>query len=302
MSWPSRKLPSMSALRALDAVARQGTLWAAGRELNRTPSAVSHQMRFLEQELGAPLFSRAGQSIELTPFGRRYAEEVHKALDLIAHAAELIDDAQLSGALTISCTPGFATFWLCGHLNEFRSLYPLIRLRLVTPRRLNDVSDPDADVFIAFGSGSWPNRSAELLANVAFAPICSPSLLNAYRLRSPEDLAGVTLLHLHDYEDWAMWLGARGLPLPPPEQGIILSDIYLAQAAAIAGQGIAMGDDIVCGQALADGLLVRPFEEAIPSPDAYFLVCERDRREHPVISAFCNWLKASLSAHRPIAE
>ncbi|WP_170984334.1 LysR substrate-binding domain-containing protein [Rhodoligotrophos defluvii] len=330
MPWPARTLPSMSALRAFDAVARHGAIWAAARELGRTPSAISHQLRFLEKELGAPLFARVGKVITLTPFGRRYAEEVHRALRLIARAADAADDVELRGSLTISCTSGFATFWLCGHLSDFRSLYPHVRLRIVTPRRLDDVSDPEADVFIAFGRGAWPDHWSELLARVEFSPVCSPGLLNALTasssevdtgsreenatkqqlgadprfgekrkraggLRLPEDLARLTLLHLHDHNDWALWLGKLGLPMPPPETGIVFSDIYLAQAAAIAGQGIAMGDDIVCGRALADGLLVRPFEHAIPSPDAYYLVCERERLDQPAVSAFRSWLRACFS-------
>lgn len=300
MTWPARNLPSMSALRAFDAVARHGSLWQAAQELHRTPSAISHQLRFLERELGLELTERDGKGIELTPFGRRYAQEVRTALGLIAQAAEIADDVQLHGRLTISCTPGFATFWLCNHLSDFRSLYPLVRIKLVTPRRLDDVSDPESDVFIAFGAGSWPNHWSELLARVEFTPICSPVLLNANNIHTPEDLTRLTLLHLNDFHDWSLWFGTYGLPMPDPENSIVFSDVYLAQAAAIAGQGVAMGDDIVCGRALTDGDLVRPFDSTIKSPESYFLVCERHKLDQPIVSAFCNWLKASLTESRQL--
>lgn len=301
MTWPSRTLPSMSALRALDAVARLGSLWQAAQELHRTPSAVSHQLRFLEEELGLALTERDGKGIELTPFGRRYAQEVRMALGMIAQAAEMADDMQLQGRLTISCTPGFATFWLCNHLSEFRSLYPLVRMKIITPRRLDDVSDPDADVFIAFGPGNWPNHWSELLAEVEFTPICSPALLNTNGgIQTPEDLVNLPLLHLRDFSDWALWLGAYGLSTPAPENGIVFSDVYMAQAAAIAGQGVAMGDDIVCGKALTDGQLVRPFERTIKSPDSYYLVCDRHKFDQPITNAFCDWLKVSLLETRQL--
>lgn len=294
-------LPSMNALRAFDAVARHGSIWKAAQELNLTRSAISHQLRFLERDLGLELTERDGKGIELTHFGRLYAREVRKALGIIAQAADMADDVQLQGRFCISCTPGFATFWLCNQLAEFHRLYPLVRLKIVTPRRLDDVSDPEADIFISFGSGSWPHHWSELLTEVEFTPFCSPALLNARGgVEGPRDVARFGLLHLQDYDDWARWLAAAGVPMPEAGHSVIFSDMYLVQSAAIAGQGMAMGDDIVCGKALADGLLVRPFSLAIKSPESYYLVSEHHKLQHPIARAFRDWLKASLAETRPV--
>ena len=154
------RTPSTQALRALDAFARYGSVWKAADELRLTRSAVSHQLRLLEQELGFTLFHRIGKGIGLTARGRRYATDIRKALALIGEAGTQHDDRGIGGACVVSCTPGFASLWLCTHIAEFVERYPDVALKIRTPRRLDEVASPDIDVFIAFGDGNWPNRSA----------------------------------------------------------------------------------------------------------------------------------------------
>lgn len=267
----------------------------AAQELNRTSSAISHQLRLLESELGLTLTEREGRGISLTPAGRRYAQEIRAALSVIALAAESSADTRLHGRLTISCTPGFAAYWLCGHLHEFRAAYPLVRLKIVTPRAYDDVSDIEADVFIAFGGGDWPNHRAELLREVAFAPICSPAFIHEHGgIREPRDLLAMPLLHLVDHGDWERWFTANGLSTSATDNGIVFSDAYLVQAAAIAGQGVALGDNALSGRHLADGQLIRPIDRVIKLPEAYYLVCDPRKRSLPAVNAFCGWLKNNL--------
>ncbi|HSI39054.1 MAG TPA: LysR substrate-binding domain-containing protein [Xanthobacteraceae bacterium] len=290
------RLPSTQALRALEAFARHGTVWQAAAEMNITRSAVSHQLRFLEQDLGFALLQRAGKGVALTPQGLRYAADVRKALIALTDAAvQYGDRGVLQGAITVSSTPGFASFWLCTHVAEFKQLYPDVTLRIVTPQRLDDVDASGVDAFIAYGDGDWPRHSVQLLSAVDFMPVCSPVLLNQLGgLSDPVDVFRTVLLHLDGLGDWLNWFAAAGIVGPRAEQGVIFSDMNLVLAAAIAGQGIAIGDNFVCRHMLDTGRLVRPFELSIRSSRAYYFVTERERAGNPAIQAFADWLKARL--------
>ncbi len=289
------RIPSTQALRALDSFARHGSVWRAADELHLTRSAVSHQLRLLERDLGFTLLERVGKGVALTPRGRRYAGDVRRALTVIGDAAGHQPGEGIGGALTISCTPGFASLWLCTHIGGFVSAYPDIALRIVTPRRLDEVNDPQVDGFVAFGDGNWPNRAVEHLCDIEFTPLCSPALLNQLGgLTRPGDVLRANLLHLVDFEDWTRWLALTGVDNPDPECGIVFSDMNLVFSAATAGQGIAMGDELTSAKALAEGRLVRPFDIAIKSTRSYFLVSEHAKRDHPGLAAFRTWLTANL--------
>ena len=289
-------MPSTQALRSLDAFARHGSVWKAAEELRLTRSAVSHQLRLLEDALGFTLFDRIGKGLGLTPRGRRYATDIHKALALIGEAAQQHDDRGIGGACVVSCTPGFASLWLCTHIGEFVERYPDVALKIRTPRRLDEATSPEVDLFIAFGDGNWPNRSVELLSEVEFTPLCSPALLNkAGGFAEPRDLLKVPILHLTDTEDWTRWFTLAGVEVADPEMGIVFSDMNLLLAATTAGQGVAMGDHLTCGPAMAAGSLIRPFERVVKSLRAYYLVMEPQKTGNPTVRAFTDWLRRRLA-------
>ncbi len=289
------RIPSTQALRALDSFARHGSVWRAADELHLTRSAVSHQLRLLERDLGFDLLERIGKGVALTPRGQRYAHDVRKALTVLGDAVGRHAGAGVGGSFSISCTPGFASLFLCTHIGEFQAMYPDAMLRILTPRRLDDVSTPEADAFIAFGDGNWPNRAVELLCDVRFTPLCSPTLITKIGgLSKPADVLRANLLHLGDTEDWSRWFSLSKVENPDPERGIFFSDMNLVFSAALAGQGIAMGDELTGRRALTDGRLVRPFDIAIKSPRSYFLVSEHAKAGHPVLDAFSRWLKSRL--------
>ena len=290
------RIPSTQALRALDSFARHGSVWKAAGELHLTRSAVSHQLRLLERELGFELLRRVGKGVALTAPGRRYADDVRQALAAIGDAAVRHGETGIGGPLTVSCTAGFASLWLCPQIAEFHERYPDIALRILTPGRLDEVNQPDVDVFIAFGYGNWPNRQIERLSEVEFTPLCSPALLHRLGgLTEPADVLRATLLHLGDFEDWTRWLALAKVENPAPESGIVFSDMNLVVAATAAGQGIALGDQLTSGKALSAGQLVRPFELTFKSSRAYYLVTDHRRSSDPAVTAFRDWLTARLS-------
>lgn len=295
MGWDMRP-PSMNALRAFEAAARLGSVSRAAGELNLTRSAISHQLRLLEQDLEVKLVKREGRGIALTVAGRRYARQVERALRLLRERPAAVDMPALTGSLTISCVPGFASFWLCRQIGDFHATYPDIQLRIVTPRALGDVVGPAADIYIAFGHGDWPDRWVEHLTGLEFFPACSPGLLNKVGgLNTPEDLARCTLLHLVDPTDWRRWLASARVRGVDPDGGVMFSDIHLAMSAAMAGQGIIIGDALVCGEALRQGHLIRPFAQTVSGTGDYYLVAEHDLVDRPEIVVFRTWLRDRLS-------
>jgi LysR family glycine cleavage system transcriptional activator len=289
------RIPSTQALRALECFARHGTVWGAADEMNLTRSAVSHQLRLLERELGLRLFERAGNRITLTPRGRAFAEDVRAALSSIAGSAARNAESGLSGVLTVSCTPGFAATWLAAKLAGFTARHPNVGLRIVTPRQLDDVSNPEVDVFIAFGDVTFPGADITCLKSVAFTPMVSPGLANRLGgLQEPADVLRAPLLHLGDHADWRDRLDEAGVAEAVPETGPVFADMNLVYAAAMNGQGIAMGDEFILSEPMRSGQLVRPFELTIRSPKSYYLVIPPSKTALGLCRAFRRWLVEQL--------
>jgi LysR family glycine cleavage system transcriptional activator len=289
----------MTALRALDAVARTGSVSVAARELNLTRSAISHQISKLEECVGFALTERIGRGIGLTYQGERYAREVHGILLNLLDAGQLIDDQEISGRLCVSCAPGFATYWLCHHIGAFLRQYPQVQLQLISPRTPDDTNNPNVDLFIAYGIGDWPEMNVEEIVALRFFPVCSPRLINALGgLKNPQELSTYPLLHMTDYSDWRIWLTAAGASGVNALSGILFSDAHCAQSACIAGQGIAIGDNLISGDALSKGLLVRPFDIGIDLHRGYYLATDPQKADRAVVQAFSNWVKTQLQSSR----
>lgn len=288
-------LPSITALRALDAIARYGSVSRAAQELCLTRSAVSHQVTVLEESLGFALLERSGRGVVLSYKGAKYVKEVRRALSILQEASRCGGE-EVDGSLCVSCPPGFATYWLCRQISEFLEAHPHVELSIVAPRATDDVSGT-ADVFIAYGTGEWQDMSAQLIATSRFFPVCSPTLLNAMGgAITLDDLANIRLLHMVNYSDWTQWLLFAGANKVDPRRGVIFSDAPFVQSAAIAGQGMAMGDPLLSGEALACGLLIRPFNLNVASSRGYgyYLVARPEPSERPVVRAFVEWVKYQL--------
>jgi LysR family glycine cleavage system transcriptional activator len=286
------RIPPLHALQALDAFARLGTVWEAAEDLGITRSAVSHRIAMLETMLGFEVASRSGRGVALTPRGKRYAQDVRKSLMLLADAHEEGAGKALEGTLRISSTAGFASMWLCNHIASFQSEHPNLCLEIVTSRELGDATDRGVDLSIVFGEGSWPRHTVQHLYDVEFLPMCSPALQNMQGgLDQPSDVLRYPLLHLRQWDEWRQWLAMSGVEFPR-SAGITFSDLMLVQSAAIAGQGVMMGDEITCAGALAAGQLVTPFSSKIKARGGYYLLRSRQRRPSPAMLAFTRWLNA----------
>lgn len=300
------RLPSLNALRVLEAVARHLSLTKAANELRVTPAAISHQIKGLEADLGISLVERDGRRLRLTNAAQAGLADLRLAFDRLTQAARKIREHGRSETLTISTTPSFAAGWLIPRLERFRARAPEMDLRLDTSVRLLNLEREGIDAAIRYGAGDYPGLETVRLFTEGVFPVCSPAACaGPHPLREPADLKWHTLLHLDwwhalpasgaagtsgDWPDWRMWLLAAGVEGVDHTRGPRFSDSGMALQAARLGQGVALGSTSLVGDDLAAGTLIVPFELSIATRFACFLVYPKDAATQPKIVAFREWL------------
>jgi LysR family glycine cleavage system transcriptional activator len=291
------RLPSLNGLRAFEAAARHLSFTQAASELNVTQTAISHQIRRLEEELGLRLFIRKNRALALTPQARDYLPGVRAAFNDLRLATDRLLRKEDDNVLTVSTLASLAAKWLLPRLTAFQEAHPGIDVRITTSTSLVDFKNGDVDAAIRYGRGNWPGVRAEwLMADEGF-PVCSPALLAGKRpLRTPEDLRDHVLLHTSNanYDDWRLWLTAAGLPSDISKQpGITFDLVLMTVQAAIDGIGVAMGRTSYVQDDIAKGRLVVPFDIALPADAGFYLVSPEGTSEPPKLRAFRQWLIAS---------
>ena len=292
----SRRLPPLNALRAFEAAARHLSFTRAASELHVTQTAISHQIRALEERLGVRLFRRLPRGLLLTEEAQRYLPPIRDAFDQIALATERLTAAGASSTLTVSVLPSFATKWLVPRLGRFRAAHPDLDLRISASSQLVDFARDDVDVGIRMGRGVYPGLRVERLFGESLVPVCSPQLLEgAPPLRRPEDLRHHLLLHDEDYTGWELWLGLAGVEGVDARRGSIFTDSGMVVQAAAEGQGVALARRLLAAGDLVAGRLIQPFDVSIPHDLAYYLVCPEATAEQPKIAAFRGWLTAEAA-------
>ena len=303
-----RRLPSLNALKAFEASARQESFTQAANELCVTQGAVSQQVKALESELGVRLFRRERQRLIITEAGRTYLEVVRDAFDRLAAGTERLLQREQSGTLTITTSPNFAAKWLVHRLGRFSETHPGIDLRVSASVQHIDFAREDIDLAIRHGDGQWPGMHVIRLCTEELFPVCSPKLLKGRgALRLLRDVKHHTLLHTNDTNNWENWLArvdARvGVGGVDAKRGIIFNQASMAIDAAVDGQGIALARTALASWDLISGRLVRPFRQAFDAPHAFWIVCPKSTAALPKILAFRDWLlKEAANDARLIAE
>lgn len=291
------RLPSLNGLRAFEAAARHLSFTLAAAELNVTQTAISHQIRRLEEELGIRLFVRQNRALALTPEARDYLPGVRAAFNDLRLATDRLLRKDDDKVLTVSTLASLAAKWLLPRLTDFQEHHPGIDVRITTSTSLVDFQRDNVDAAIRYGRGQWPGLRADWLMADELFPVCSPSLLRGDRpLRQPEDLRGYPLLHTSNAnsDDWRLWLTAAGLPGDIAKQpGITFDMIFMTIQAAIDGIGVAMGRTSYVQDDIAKGRLVVPFKIALPADAGFYLVAPEGRREAPKLTAFRDWMIAA---------
>jgi LysR family glycine cleavage system transcriptional activator len=289
------RLPSLNGLRAFEAAARHLSFTLAASELNVTQTAISHQIRRLEEELGIRLFIRQNRALALTPEARDYLPGVRAAFNDLRLATDRLLRKEDDNVLTVSTIASLAAKWLLPRLTDFQEAHPGIDVRITTSTSLVDFQRDKVDAAIRYGRGQWPGVRADWLMADELFPVCSPSLLRGDKpLRTPEDLKDYVLLHTNNSDDWRLWLTAAGLPAGLSRQpGITFDMTLMTVQAAIDGMGVAMGRTSYVQDDIAKGRLVVPFKIALPADAGFYLVSPESRREAPKLAAFRQWMIAA---------
>ena len=288
----SARLPPLNPLRAFEAAARHGSVSRAAKELNVTHGAVSHQIRSLEAALNVALLERGARRVKLTPHGAALLPTLSNAFQDIATATARMTRPSTGGDLVVSCVPALLSLWLIPRLSRFSEQFPGVRLRLTGGNDPEAVFDPDVDVCIRYGQGTWGDCWVRHWSDIELFPVASPTLLNSRPLRSVKDLAHHVLLHADEGREWQTWLTvARALELSKGRHHF-MSDARLAVEAALQGNGVAIGDSRTASTLMARGSLVAPFDLAVPAIDSFYVVCRNEVKAAPIASVFIDWLFA----------
>lgn len=291
----ARNLPSLNALKAFEAAARHGSFTSAAAELGVTHAAVSRHIRELEGWLGTAMFLRTGRGVELTERGKSYASELTRAFDLVGAATDAVSGRRRRRRqrLVVSVDPSFAALWLVPRLGRFTAANPDIELVVDSTDRLVNFARGEADVGIRYGRGVWNGVAVLTLHRTHMTPVCSPALLKETGVKTPADLPPGRLLQEETRQYWHEWLTAAGVADRIAPEGPTLG-LHLTIPAAEAGQGFALADEIIAGDALVGGRLVRPFAVAIETYGYYF-VRAAERKETRPMAALRAWLTAEIA-------
>ncbi len=302
----ARKLPPFAAVRAFEATARHMSVKAAADELCLTASAVSHQIKSLEEFLDTRLFERSGNRIALTLTGETYAGKLTYLLDGMLEETEAVRGAR--PVLRVLSTPGFAARWLVPRLPGFGFAQD-IRLRVSNGAPSLDFATNDADVVIQWSDRPMPGLLVEPLMASARYPVISPALKLREGVERPEDLLRLTLFYDETNDAWPDWFAEAGLAdasLPP---GPTYPNCELSTTMVEQHQGVSLAYDAVVRGTLASGRLVRLFDISTRPVSIYAVACPASRADDPQIAAFRSWLRAEADAegvlpsdYRPAAE
>jgi len=286
----SKRFP-LNALRVFEAAARLGSFTRAGDELGMTQTAVSYQIKLLEETVGEPLFLRRPRQIELTDTGEQLAPKVAEAFAMLQDAmASISGDAETT--LHIHSTPTFASQWLARHLGTFQLKHPNVAVRLSSSESIIDFGRVPSDIAIRAGRGSWPGLRAHLLMKMNFTPMLSPALAATIGgVNEPADLLKLRIIDAGD-PWWVQWFEDAGIP-DPGLQGRPRSRLgaqSFEAAAAIAGQGVAVLTPEFYADEVAAGRLIQPFDILSTDGVDYWVAYPENRRHTPRIRAFRNWI------------
>jgi LysR family transcriptional regulator, glycine cleavage system transcriptional activator len=302
MSVSKYRLPPLDLFRAFEAVARHRSFTLAAEELCLTQSAVSRQIKSLEDALDLQLFRRLHRAIEVTPEGRRLFESVTRGLDEVSACLAALGASTKSPQITVSASVAFAWFWLMPRLERFSRLQPDVGLRVLATDQPVLPGAGEVDVAILFGSGRWEGLEARLLFGERVYPVCSPAYLRDHPvLQRPEDLLDQTLLHLEYGKpsfggvDWRTWLLRQGVNGQPVRRGLRFNSYPMVLQAAEAGQGVALGWSYITDPLLAEGRLVCPVDRALETQEGYYLCTSSTALKTEGTGPFLDWIRAEAA-------
>jgi LysR family glycine cleavage system transcriptional activator len=305
---------SVGPIRAFEAVARHLSFRAAADELHLTQSAVSRQIKSLEDELGAALFSRGTRSVEITNDGQALLRAVINALDRLDGAVRQIRQSRGRRRVSVNTFASFASLWLIPRLEPFQRENPDMDIRLSATDMVVELDDPEIDIVLRYCGPEVTPAGAVRLFGEVLTPVISPWLAEqiergqAPPLRTPADLSAHTLAEEDDnrptaeYLSWRRWLRLQGLPNLEPRRWMYLNFTYQQVQAALAGQAMALARVALVSESLQRGDLVEPFGAAgrIGAPSAFWMIVSPQAAARPEVKLFRDWLVTQASLTRQV--
>jgi len=294
---PLRALPPLAALQAFERAATHLSFRRAAQDLALTPSAVSHQIRTLEEKLGVRLFARGGRSVRLTPEGERYLRTASAALAALDEATRDLMRAGQGGAskLRVSALPFFTSAVLLPSLGEFRRRHPDIEIHILATHDYADMDAPGVDLAIRYGRERSSGLRLEPLLDVGSLPVCAPTLLP--KLVKPADLAHHTLIHVAPQpRAWQAWFKDRKIEGFVPKGELWLDNVPAAIEAAERGLGVALAMHPLIESREGFGkTLAAPFNLPPQRTETLYLVSRPEQTDDRKIVAFRRWLAEAVA-------
>jgi len=285
----------MNCLRGFQAAARHASFSAAAKELHMTQSAVSHQIKTLEEYLQQALFIRINRKVKLTDAGQELLSITDQCLQTLGKGLQRLEHFRKPNQLILHTDSAFASNWLVSRLCDFRNQHPDIDLWLYTTDKAPDLEMTEVHFAILYGNGKWPNLNSTLLLADSMLPLCSPSHpIMSQTPNDPIDFLDYDLLHGEQDEDWHSWFVNHGVPSANPVAGPNFSNpAHLLQTAA-AGHGIALASMVLASDLIKSGQLVCPTKLGLNSKQGFYLVTREDGLKSKNMAPFLAWLEQTV--------
>ncbi|KPC52638.1 LysR substrate-binding domain-containing protein [Amantichitinum ursilacus] len=282
-----RNLPPLPALRAFEAVSRLGSMVQAAEELHVTHSAISHQIKALEEELAVLLFTRQGKRLLLTEEGRIYAMQVRAAMRDLQTATEMVLNRPRGDELVLSVIPSFATHWLIPRLPRFNAQFPHYKMRLRAGLALDDLKTGMVDLAIRIGARQWPDVQTQLLMPERAIGVAAPHFNGGVLPQTIEEFVSCPVIR--SYDSGRDWCRAAGLDqsLPP---GLNCNDSNLLVQAVLLGQGVAVTRRSLADGLIREGRLVQLLGVEVPFDRDYWLAWPQRSEGSAKLDDFMGWL------------
>ena len=299
----SNAMPALDLLVGFEAAARHLSFTKAGEELYLTQSAVSRQIKELEDQLGLPLFQRRHRALALTDAGQQYYAVAAQVITTMRNATErLRAQAGKRRPLSVTTTASFAALWLIPRLAGFTRDHPHVDVRITAETKVQDLERDGLDLAIRHGPAALAGPNAIRLFGEQVFPVCSPKLLKKTPLKKPEDLKNHVLLQYHDPDvrhpwlHWNTWLEVARVADLRPAGRLSFSGYEQIIPAAVAGHGVALGRSPLVKDLIDARELVAPFKDKADPARAYFVVVAKQSAQRPEVVEFVSWLKAGAAA------
>src|SRR5512145_874567 len=290
-------LPALDLLVGFESAARHLSFTKAGEELYLTQSAVSRQIKELEDQLGVVLFQRRHRALALTEAGHQFYAAAAQALSTMRAATDRLRAQAGKKALSVTTTHSFAALWLIPRLAGFTRAHPGVDVRITAETRVQDLERDGLDLAIRHGAASLAGSNAVKLFGEKVFPVCSPKLLKKRPLEKPQDLKNHVLLQYddpdgrHPWLHWKTWLEVERIADLKPAGTLSFSGYEQIIPAAVAGHGVALGRSPLVKDLIRSGELVAPFKSSADPARAYFAILSKNAAGRPEVSAFVEWLK-----------